>query len=173
MVTAMKGRARTRLAGPGALVGAAVVWFVADRGAGIGPFDRAQLTGFVALPLFLISPGVIAIALGPAVSRARVGMVAACSGLVAVTLTALLLTATGQVGCQPVHSIGDVLPGALLVGTTGGGGYGIAIALASVLWRRGARLGVVVAGAGVAVVGAITTLGVFFSAFPAYSCAVR
>ena len=159
------------IVGPVALVGSLVVWYVADRALGLGLLDRAQATGLIALPLLLASPGASTLGMAEESRRAR-STVAIAQGVIvaAMTMIGLLLSIT-QVGCVPVGSPLDVIPGALGVGLVAGVGYTASTALAmAVAKRQGLIVTFLVGGAALIATG-LAALRLLFLVFHVVSCA--
>jgi hypothetical protein len=147
-----------------------LVWLVADRLVIIGPFDRAQITGIIALPLFLLAPGTLGVAAAQAdARRGRLALALVPVALGVLAVVGLMATVT-QVGCRPVAGPADVLAPALPVGLAVALAFGLPALTARQLADRGSL--VAIAGAAVlAVVGAVVVLGVALVAFPVLSCA--
>ena len=93
-----------------------LVWLVADRLVVIGPFDRAQITGAIALPLFLLAPGTLGVAAAQADARRGRPALALVPAALGVLAVAGLIATVAQVGCRPVAGPADVLAPALPVG---------------------------------------------------------
>lgn len=147
-----------------------LVWLVADRLVVIGPFDRAQITGAIALPLFLLAPGTLGVAAAQADARRgrlALALVPAALGVLAV---AGLMATVAQVGCRPVAGPADVLAPALPVGLAVALAFGLPALAARRLAGRGSLVAVASAAA-LALVGAVVVVGVALAAFPVLSCA--
>lgn len=104
-------------------IGVAVAYFISE----IAPLDRAQVQGFIGLPLMAVGPGLAGLAGRTAERRSRARRViratAAVIGIVAIWATAVSVT---YVGCRPVASAIDVLPYAVAVGLLAAITYGVA-----------------------------------------------
>lgn len=157
--------------GPAAAVTSLAVWALADALATIGPFDRAKVTGFVAAPLFLLSPGATALGVRGLGTTGRrilpIGFGAILGALVAVTLT----VATQQFRCVPVTSPAAVLGPSLVVAAAAAFGYSLSLyaAISSATNRR--PLYAFAVGAGVLALAVVATLAVYMTEFPALLCA--
>ncbi len=147
-----------------------LVWFVADRLGVIGPFDRAQITGAIALPLFLIAPGTLGVAAAQADTRRgrlALALVPVALGVLAVVG---LMGTVAQVACRPVAGPADVLAPVLPVGLAVALAFGLPALTARRLAGRGTFVAVASAAA-LALLGAAVVLGVALAAFPVLSCA--
>lgn len=156
--------------GPLLLTVSLVVWFVADRLVVVGPFDRAQIAGFIAMPLLLLAPGALGVAAAEAEARRgrlALALVPAALGTLA---AAGLMATVAQIDCRPVASPADVLGPAIAVGIA----VALAFGLPALAARRLAGRGLLVAVAStavLAVVGGVAVVGVLLAAFPVLSCA--
>lgn len=158
------------LAGPMVVVASVLVWSVIDRALGLGPLDRAQATGFVAVPIFLLAPGASAWGLYGSTRQRQVALVAAqgFAAFAAISLSLDLLA--HQIGCVPVTSGLDALPRAMLVGLVGGLGYSFSAAVALAINAQRRRLLAFIGGAICLSVLSLASVYVFFSLFPVASC---
>jgi hypothetical protein len=156
---------------PAALLAAVLVWILADRNLGVGPLDRAQAIGYLALPLALLSPGAAAIGLRFSLASFR----ARYPGLLGLGIGAffavILVSSMGQIGCQPA-SPADSVWRASAIGALAGGGFALSSVIALRFERQMHRLAGFVAGAcTLALVGA-AMLAVFVALYPTGTCAL-
>jgi hypothetical protein len=147
------------------------VWAIADRAVVIGPFDRAQISAFVALPLLLISPGAATIGLAGTSRRAKAELVLALATGVAIVVTLALDVSSTQIGCSPVRSTLEPLLRSTITGVVAGIGYGASVGAAFALETRHHRA--LAFGAGAVTLGLtfLVTVLVFIWAFPLVACA--
>ncbi len=147
------------------------IWFVADRLATIGPFDRAQIEGVVVLPLIAIAPGAASLA-GSGSSRpglARLVVVAVSAAIALFVVIGLAATVT-FLDCRPVTSPLQVVPRTLPTALVLGVGFAISTAAAWGPAVRGRALIALLVGAAVWVVSAALGLFALFVSFPPLSC---
>ena len=156
--------------GPVLLIVALVVWFVADRLVIVGPFDRAQISGFIAMPLLLLAPGALGVAAAQAdARRGRLALTLVPVALGVLTVVGLM-AAVVQINCRPVASPAEVLGPALTVGLAAALAFGLPALAAKRLAGRGILVAVGSAAA-LAVLGGVAVLSVLLMAFPVLSCA--
>ena len=156
--------------GPLLLTVSLVVWFVADRLVIVGPFDRSQITGFIAIPLLLLAPGALGVAAAEAEARSgRLALALVPAALGVLTVVGLMAT-VAQIDCRPVASPADVLGPAIPVGLAVALAFGLPALAARRLADRGGLVAVASAAA-FALVGAVVVVGVALAAFPVLSCA--
>ena len=156
--------------GPLLLTVSLVVWFVADRLVIVGPFDRAQISGFIAMPLLLLAPGALGVAAAEAGARTgRLALVLVPAGVGVLTVVGLMAT-VAQIDCRPVGSPAEVLGPAIAVGLAAALAFGLPTLAARRLADRGIFVAVVSAAA-LELVGAVAVVGVLLVAFPVLSCA--
>ena len=158
------------LLGPATLAGSWLAWVIADRALVIGPFDRAQITLFLAVPLLLVSPGATAIGLGERSRGVKAGIAAALGIVVTIVITIALDLGTTQIACVPVTPPFEPLLMSALVGASAGAGYALSVGAAIAESRRGRRSSLVAGGLTLALA-AILTFVVFFAEFPVLACA--
>jgi hypothetical protein len=146
---------------PVAVVAAAYgLWWISDRLLYVGPLDRAAFGWIVVVPLMLAAP----IVAGLAWSRLDTGgMVAAAltaATLVGLAAAFLLWRGVSEPGCEtaPTRLSAELILPSLVVGSLVGLGIGIGGSVSARFFKRGNRLGAVVAG--VAMEAAFLTLSV-------------
>ena len=150
-------------------VGLAITFFIPD----LGPLDRAQVQGFIGLPLMAVGPGVAGWAGRTFEGRSRARRViratSAAIGVVAIWATAVSVT---FVRCQPVTSATDALPEAVVVGLLAAITYGFAGTAALGSAARGRTWVAIAVGAGCFVgLAALSILVIVVALFPPLSCA--
>lgn len=161
------GIART-IAGPIALVAAVTIWLLADRLLGIGPLDRAQATGLMALPLFLMSPWAVGLGVNDRTQRAVWRRAAAFGGILGVAIAGVLVVSTSQIGCRRITFPDGVIE-AGAVGAAVGASFAIAVVVAAALLHRHAILSLLASGA-THCIGLSFAFYLFTTLYPVASC---
>jgi hypothetical protein len=145
------------------------IWYVADRYVGIGPFDRAQATGLLALPVFLISPWTVSLGLSGAQDR-EVWNRAALFGVgVAAVVAAILFAGVTQIGCRPVAFPAGVVEGSIVAGLAGAS-FAISVRVAAQFSREHRAVASILFSGAVLAIGLSVTYLVFALLYPAASC---
>jgi hypothetical protein len=154
------------------------LWVISDRLLYVGPLDRAAFGWMTVIPLSWLAPGIAGLAwqrLPAARRRVAALVVWAAVGLVT---GAFLAQAIDQVGCAPVVSWTDDLPGSLAVGTVFAAGPALGGLVAAALadrttgrWRPAAALLIGALVGAAALFAALVAFGSLF--FPISSCAPR
>ncbi len=112
------------------------LWTISDRLLQIGPFDRAAFGWIFVMPISWLAPGIAGLAWsGMPTARRRLAAIIV-GGTVAVVAGVLLANAVDQVGCAPVTSWTDDLPGSLAVGAVIGAGPALGALLAAAVAIR-------------------------------------
>jgi hypothetical protein len=167
-----RGASPPTVAGLAGLILSGLAFVLADRFPSAMPADRAVIEGAVALPLLLLSAGLIAVGLARPDRPMWTAPLSDAVGVVlGVGLTTILAATTTQVACAPVTGPLDVLPRAAVVGLVLAVGWICAVRLAAAGMNDAGSLRVIV----IAAVALAAVLGLALAAFillfPALSCA--
>jgi hypothetical protein len=150
-------------------VGVLVVYFTGH----IGPLDRAQVQGFVGLPLMALGPAIAGVAgRVPEVRRWATLVIRATAVAIGVLTAWAVAVSVAFVGCRPVTTLSDALPEASVVGVLAAASYGVAGAVALGASARGRRWLALAQGASTFVIGAALSVAVIeLILFPPVICA--
>lgn len=141
----------------------------------IGPLDRAAFGWIVVMPVAWAAPGLAGLVWSRLSGAGRLLSAVVVGGTVAIVAGVLLANSIDQVGCAPVLTWTDDLPGSLAVGVVIGAGpsLGAFFAASVALRTTGLRrvLASLATGAIIGFVGLFAALETFSLFFPGVNCA--
>ena len=164
-----RGSQLARIGVATAIVGAAVLLFVAaDASGGIGPFDRAVVSCLALLPALAV-PGLVAIVLRPVDHRAQLAVIAVVAALLGVIVAWPLWTSLASLcaaNALPFSPLGPTVAG---VGTAAG----VTVALVTAIRQPTAQRALLLGSVGALVGGGIVLAAVAFALAPTGECVRR
>ena len=150
-----------------------IAWYVTSQLVIIGPYDRAEATWVVVVPLLALAPGVAGLAERTENLRQAARYIAAATALgLGLGATFVIVSSVSFANCRPVTSALDVLPQGLVGGLAVALTYFVPYRLAGTLARKNRPVAAALCGAAlwVALAG-LTLLIVYGVLFQPLACA--